>query len=80
MLVVFCGRASKLSWITKGNPAWSCPVTELNAFYALFEASNTEPCMRAPGLPADCVIMLSVADVSKTFKQVNSHKAAGPDA
>jgi hypothetical protein len=25
------------------------------------------------------VIMLSVADVSKTFKQVNIHKAAGPD-
>ena len=27
----------------------------------------------------DCVIMLSAADVSKTFKQVNIHKAAGPD-
>jgi hypothetical protein len=25
------------------------------------------------------VITLSVADVSKTFKQVNLHKAAGPD-
>ena len=25
------------------------------------------------------VIMLSIADVSKTFKQVNIHKAAGPD-
>ena len=25
------------------------------------------------------VIMLSVADVSKTFKQVNIHKAAGPE-
>ena len=29
--------------------------------------------------PDDCVITLSVADVSKTFKQVNIHKAAGPD-
>ena len=27
----------------------------------------------------DCVITLSLADVSKTFKQVNIHKAAWPD-
>ena len=27
----------------------------------------------------NCVIMLSLANVSKTFKQVNIHKAAGPD-
>ncbi|KAK6302525.1 hypothetical protein J4Q44_G00268800, partial [Coregonus suidteri] len=33
----------------------------------------------APAVPDDCVITLSVADVSKTFKQVNIHKAAGPD-
>jgi hypothetical protein len=32
--------------------------------------------MRAPAVPDDCVITLSVADVSKTFKQVNIHKAA----
>ena len=51
----------------------------LNAFYARFEASNTEACMRAPAVPDDCVIPLSVADVSKTFKQVNIHKAVGPD-
>ena len=44
-----------------------------------FEASNTEACMRAPAVPDNCVITLSVADVSKTFKQVNIHKAAGPD-
>ena len=50
---------------------------ELNAFYAHFEASKTEACMRAPAVPDDCVIMLSEADVSKTFKQVNIHKAAG---
>ena len=48
---------------------------ELNAFYAHFEASNTESCMRAPAVPDDCVITLSIADVSKTFKQVNIHKA-----
>ena len=41
---------------------------ELNHFYARFEASNTEACMRASAVPDDCVITLSVADVSKTFK------------
>ena len=35
--------------------------------------------MRASAVPDDCVITLSVADVSKTFKQVNIHKATGPD-
>ena len=39
---------------------------ELNYFYARFEASNTEICMRAPAVPEDYVITLSVADVSKT--------------
>uniref|UniRef100_A0A8C7WBW6 Reverse transcriptase domain-containing protein n=1 Tax=Oncorhynchus mykiss TaxID=8022 RepID=A0A8C7WBW6_ONCMY len=52
---------------------------ELNHFYARFEASNTETCIRASAVPDDCVIALSIADVSKTFKQVNIHKAAGPD-
>ena len=51
---------------------------EVNYFYARFEASNTEACMRAPAVPDDCVITLSVADISKTFKQVNIHKPAGP--
>ena len=36
-------------------------------FYARFEASNTEACMRALALLDDCVITLSVDDVSKTF-------------
>ena len=35
--------------------------------------------MRASAVRDDCVITLSVTDVSKTFKQVNIHKAAGPD-
>ena len=35
--------------------------------------------MRASAVLDDCVITLSVADLSKTFKQVNIHKAAGPD-
>ena len=52
---------------------------ELNHSYARFEASNTEACMRASAVPNYCVITLSVANVSKTFKQVNIHKAAGPE-
>jgi hypothetical protein len=35
--------------------------------------------MRAPAVPDNCVILLSVADVTKTLKQVNIHKASGPD-
>jgi hypothetical protein len=35
--------------------------------------------MRASAVPDDCVFTLSVADMSKTFKQVNIHKSAGPD-
>ena len=52
---------------------------KLYYFYARFEASNTEACLRAPAVPGDCVISLSVADVSMTFKQVNIHKDVGPD-
>ena len=52
---------------------------ELNYFYARFEASNTETCMRASAGLDDCVFTPAAADVSKTFKQVNIHKAAGPD-
>ena len=46
----------------------------LNHFYARFQA-----CKRASVIPDDCVITLSVADVSKTFKQVKIYKTAGPD-
>ena len=67
----------------KGKPRRELPSDsiipdKLNAFYVRFEASNTEACMRAPAVPDNCVITLSVADVSKTFKKVNIHKAAGP--
>ena len=51
---------------------------ELNHFYAHFGASNTDACMRESAVLDDCVITLSVADMSKV-KQVNIHKAAGPD-
>jgi hypothetical protein len=68
----------------KGKPSRELPSDEglpdeQNAFYAHFEASNTEACMRAPAVPDDCVITLSIANLSKTFKQVNIHKAAGPE-
>ena len=52
---------------------------ELNRFYARFETSNTEACMRASAVPDNCVIMPSIANVSKTFKKVNIHKAVGLD-
>ena len=68
----------------KGMPSCELPSDtslpdKLNDFYAHFKASNTEACMRAPAVPDDCVITLTVANVSKTFKQVNIHKAAGPE-
>ena len=52
---------------------------DLNYFYAHFEANNTQTRTRAPAIPDDRVVTLSAADVSKTFKHVNIHKAAGPD-
>ena len=52
---------------------------KLKYFYAHFKANNTETCMRAPAVPDNCVITLSAAVVNKTVKQVNIHKAAGPD-
>ena len=79
-----CSRACKLLQTTKGSTAESCPVTrayqtsQITSMLAI-EASNTETCMRASTVPDDCVITLSAVDVSKTFKQVNIHKAAGPD-
>ena len=68
----------------KGNHSRELPSDislpdDLHNFYARFEASNTETCMRTSAVPDDCVITLSAADVSKTFKQVNIHKAVGPD-
>jgi hypothetical protein len=75
--LVGCGRACKLLHTTKGSTAPSCPVTQ--AYQTSFEASNTEVCMRASAVPDNCVITLSIDDVIKIFKQVNIHKAAGPD-
>jgi hypothetical protein len=82
--LVGCGRAWELLQATKGKysrelPSDSSLPDELNYFYAHFKAINTEACMRASAVPDDCVIKLSLADVSKTFKQVEIHKSAGPD-
>ena len=87
----YTGSAARRMWqglqtITDYKGKHSCELPsdtrlpdKLNYFYARFKASNTEECMRASAVLDDCVITLSVADVSKTFKQVNIHKAAGPD-
>ena len=65
----------------KGKPRRELPsdASLPDKLYARFEASNTEACTRSPAVLDDCVTSLSVADVNTTFKQVNIHKAAGPD-
>ena len=50
--------------------------TSVIGFYARFKTNNTETCTRAPAVPEET---LSAANVSKNFKQVNIHKAAGPN-
>jgi hypothetical protein len=79
-MLVGCGRACKPLQTTKRSTAESDTslLDELNYFYAGFEANNTETGMRAPAVPEDCVITLSAA-VSKTCRDVNIHKATGPD-
>ena len=45
-----------------------------------FEAINLGPPMRTPNTAEeDCELWISVADVSKTFKRVNTRKAPAPD-
>ena len=56
----------------KGKPSRGMPSdaelsNELNAFYSCFKKHNTESCVKAPVVPDDCVISLSMVDVSKTF-------------
>jgi hypothetical protein len=60
-------------------PSDTSLLDELNNLYARIEASNTETYMIASAVSDDCVIMLSAADVSKTFQHINIHKAAGPN-
>ncbi len=62
------------------NIATSLP-DELNHFYARFEAHNTAHTESAPAAVAEEVntISISVADVTRSFKRVNIHKAVGPD-
>ena len=51
----------------------------LNSFYARFEEYNTESCLKAPVVHDDSGISLSVADVNKILKQINTFKAARQD-
>ena len=63
---------------SRGLPSDTSLPDELNS-YAHFEAYNTETSMRKPAVLEDCLITISAADVSKTFKQVNIHKDTGSD-
>ena len=56
----------------RGLPSDAIVPDELNAFYARFEARNTESCTRAPAVLDGCVITLSVENVNKTFKRVHT--------
>ncbi len=62
------------------NIAASLP-DELNHFYARFEAHNTAHTESAPAAVAEeaSEISISVADVTRSFRWVNIHKAVGPD-
>ncbi len=62
------------------NIAASLP-DELNIFYARFEAHNPAHTESAPAAVVEEVsaISISVADVTRSFKRVNIHKAVGPD-
>ncbi len=62
------------------NIAASLP-DELNHLYARFEAHNTAHTESAPAAVAEeaSAISISVADVTRSFKRVNIHKAVGPD-
>ncbi len=62
------------------NIAASLP-DELNNFYVRFEAHNTTHTESAPAAAAEEVspLSISVAAVTRSFKQVNIRKAVGPD-
>ncbi len=62
------------------NIAASLP-DKLNLFYARFEAHNPAHTESAPAAVAEeaSAFSISVADVTRSFKRVNIHKAVGPD-
>ncbi len=62
------------------NIAASLP-DELNLFYARFEAHNPAHTESTPAAVAEeaSAISISGADVTRSFKRVNIHKAVGPD-
>ena len=43
---------------------------KLNDFYARFEASNTEACMRASAVPDDCVITACADQLGSVFTDI----------
>jgi hypothetical protein len=77
-----CGRVYRQSGTTTGKPTSYATDTnvllpdKLNIFFTRFEDNRVPPTRL---LTKDCRLAFSVADVSKTFKRVNPHKAAGPD-
>ena len=69
---------------TKEDPAAifsTVPLYQMNSMHLMHASIRTTPCRAwAPTDPEDRGISLSEADVSKAFNQVNTRKAAGPDA
>ncbi len=68
-------KGNKPATVNIGRP------DKLNHFYARFEAHNIAHTESAPAAVAEEVsaISISVADVTRSFRQVNTHKAVGPD-
>jgi hypothetical protein len=48
-------------------------------FYARFEATNIKQPWKTLAGSEDQLLLISEADMRKTLKRLNTHKAAGPD-
>ena len=55
-------------------------IDELNTFYACFGSCHAEPPERALDTTQDKTLSVSMAEMRRSFKRVNTHKAAGPDS
>ncbi|XP_073720820.1 uncharacterized protein [Misgurnus anguillicaudatus] len=51
----------------------------LNTFYTRFDRMNTDTPLKAPCNPTDTVFQVTPTQVLKALRQVNPHKAVGPD-
>lgn len=51
----------------------------LNTFYARFDRLNTDTPSKSPCNPGDTAFQVTLTQVLKVLKQVNPHRAAGPD-